>query len=132
MLVHNDGGLTPDEQAMADQANAIYRANDFDRIRAAYAGGYSETINVNGYHVQYEPNLPASGFSLRPNAEGDPVGMVLGPEAFTSETELQQTIHHEMFRITQDYIGRDGYSATVGNAETQDAFDFAKRAVRSC
>ncbi len=39
VLVHNDGGLTPDEQAMADKANAICRANEFDQIRAAYAGG---------------------------------------------------------------------------------------------
>jgi hypothetical protein len=132
VLVHNDSGLTPAEQAMANQARAIYGSGDFAKIRAAYAGGYEETINVNGYMVQYEPKLPGSGFSVRPNAGGDPVGMMLGPEAFASETELQKTIHHEMFRITEDYIGRFGYSAAVGKAETEDAFNFAERAVGGC
>lgn len=117
---------------MANRATGIYGSSDFAKIRAAYAGGYTETIYVNGYMVQYEPKLPASGYSLRANSAGEPVGMVLGPEAFASEIELQKTIHHEMFRITEDYIGRSGYSAAVGNAETQDAFNFAERAVGGC
>lgn len=54
-------------------------------------------------------------------------GFLIGPEAFTSQDELQQTVLHELYRLNTS-ASADGVSGSLAAQETQVAADFAARA----
>jgi hypothetical protein len=94
-----------------------------DTIRAANSSGQSATVTVNGRLIQYEPGLPASGMTMFGEN-----GFLIGPEAFASESELQQTVLHELYRLNTS-ASSAGVSASLATQETQAAAGFAARAV---
>jgi hypothetical protein len=68
-------------------------------LRAAYILGESVEVSITGRIIIYEPELPASGFTLSGEAS-----FVLGPQAFSSEVELIKTLLHELYRLTTSVI----------------------------
>jgi len=65
--------------------------------------------------------LPSSGFTLFGEK-----GFVIGPEAFSSESELAKTVAHESHRLaTTESAG--GVGADLANAESNAAFNFAEQ-----
>ena len=64
-------------------------------IAQSYAAGEPLSVNVGERLIQYEPGLPASGMTMF--GEND---FLMGPEAFTSTLEQNQTVLHELYRLT--------------------------------
>ena len=54
-------------------------------------------------------------------------GFVLGPEAYSSASELNQTVLHELYRLNFSQAA-GGVSAELATQETNAAFSFATRA----
>jgi hypothetical protein len=54
-------------------------------------------------------------------------GFLIGPEAFTSLSELSKTVLHELYRL-RTTASANGLSADLAAKETKAAFDFAERA----
>jgi hypothetical protein len=78
-------------------------------------------INITGTTIVYEPSLPASGMTLFGEH-----GFLLGPEAFINESELSQTVLHELFRLGTS-ASAEGVSGDLARAETNAAAKFAAR-----
>lgn len=79
-------------------------------------------MNIGDLTLQYEPGLPASGMTMFGEN-----GFVLGPEAFTSASELNQTLLHELYRLAFSQAS-GGVSAELAAEETAAAARFAARA----
>jgi RHS repeat-associated protein len=116
-------GMSSLESRIITEARGIWSSKAFDTIRAAYASGTSAIVNIGGRTIQYEPGLPASGFT---NFAGN--GFVIGREAFISEAELGKTVLHELFRLTTSNAAQ-GVSGALAAQETKAAFNFAERAI---
>ncbi|MCO4858927.1 hypothetical protein MKD49_20730 [Herbaspirillum sp. WGmk3] len=56
-------------------------------------------------------------------------GFLIGREAFTSTQELQQTILHELYRLTTSNSA-NGVSGALAAQETKAAADFAAKALK--
>jgi hypothetical protein len=116
-------GFSEVETGIINEAQGILGSPEMDTIRAANSSGQSATVTVNGRLIQYEPGLPASGMTMFGEN-----GFLIGPEAFASESELQQTVLHELYRLNTS-ASSAGVSASLATQETQAAAGFAARAV---
>lgn len=113
--------LSEAERAVAFSARNIFTSPEFAAIRTAHEEGKAVEVTINGTKVLYEPDLPASGFTLFGEH-----GFVIGPQAFTSESELAKTVAHESYRLaTSQSAG--GVSGPMATDETQAAFNFAEK-----
>ncbi|RDI59036.1 WXG100-like domain-containing protein [Nocardia pseudobrasiliensis] len=108
------------ERAVALSARDIFTSPEFEAIRAAQAEGKAAEVTINGTKVLYEPDLPASGFTLFGEH-----GFVIGREAFTSEAELAKTVAHESHRLATS-SSASGVSGELATNETDAAFNFAE------
>jgi hypothetical protein len=118
ILVHNDGGLAPGEQAVSNQA----------QIRDGYLYNRPASVTINGYNIRYEPGLP-EGYSGM--TQFDIRGFVIGPHAFSSEDELAKTILHETYRLNTSKVASHGTDNANTDDETTDTRSFADRAFGS-
>ncbi len=75
--------------------------------------------------IQYEPGLPASGMTMFGEN-----GFLIGREAFASPQEFQQTILHELHRLTTSQSST-GVSGALATQETKAAADFAAQTVEA-
>jgi hypothetical protein len=117
-------GFTPTESGIINEAQGILNSSELAKIQAAHAAGQPVTVNVGGRLIQYEPGLPASGMTMFGEN-----GFLIGREAFTSPAELQQTILHELHRLTTSNSA-NGVSAALATQETKAAADFAAKALK--
>ena len=53
-------------------------------------------------------------------------GFLVGPQAFSSESELNQTLLQENYRLEFSNALSEGVSGESASAETQAAFNFAR------
>ncbi len=72
----------------------------------------------------YEPDMAASGFTWF-----EQNGFILGREAFSSKSELGQTIIHELHRLSTTGSKSLGLSGSMATSETASAANFAKEAL---
>ncbi|MCK0177615.1 hypothetical protein [Mycolicibacterium sp. F2034L] len=112
------------ELDMAQTTHEIFTSTGMTELRQAAANGVAAEVEINGYKVLYEPDIPGSGFSLASFGER---GFAIGPEAMSSESELARTVAHEVYRVNMTEIPELGIDATRATSETQAAFDFAER-----
>ena len=117
-------GFTSTESGIINEAQGILNSSELAKIQAAHAAGQPVTVNVGGRLIQYEPGLPASGMTMFGEN-----GFLIGREAFTSPAELQQTILHELHRLTTSNSA-NGVSGALAALETKAAADFAAKAVK--
>ncbi len=117
-------GFTFTESGIINEAQGILNSSELAKIQAAHAAGQPVTVNVGGRLIQYEPGLPASGMTMFGEN-----GFLIGREAFTSPAELQQTILHELHRLTTSNSA-NGVSGALAAQETKAAADFAAKAVK--
>jgi hypothetical protein len=115
-------GFTDGESQVINEAQGIINSPELSQMQQANAAGQPLTVTVNGRLIQYEPDLPASGMTMFGEN-----GFLIGPEAFTSQDELQQTVLHELYRLNTS-ASADGVSGSLAAQETQAAADFAARA----
>ncbi|MDB4956215.1 MAG: repeat-associated core domain protein, partial [Myxococcales bacterium] len=116
--------FTPVERSVITEAQAILKASVFEKIRLAHTTGESVVIEVDGVTIQYEPGLPASGMTMFGEN-----GFLVGPDAFTSPSELTKTVLHELHRLRTS-ASSEGVSGDLATQETKSAFDFAEKASR--
>jgi len=90
-------------------------------LAASYAAGESLSVYVGSRLIQYEP-LPISGMSLFGKN-----GFLMGSEAFSSNLENNQTVLHELYRLTFSNSAA-GLSGELATQETNAAASFAARA----
>jgi hypothetical protein len=114
----------PAELDMASTAHDIYTSSAMNELRQAAQNGTAAEVDINGYKVLYEPDIPGSGFSLASFGER---GFAIGPEGMASEQELAQTVAHEVYRVNMTEIPDLGIDAARAASETQAAFDFAQK-----
>jgi hypothetical protein len=95
-----------------------------NELREAAQNGIAAEVEINGYKVLYEPDIPGSGFSLASFGER---GFAIGPEGMSSDLELARTVGHEVYRVNMTQIPELGIDATRAAQETQAAFDFAEK-----
>lgn len=123
-----EGGVirrfTSTESGIINEAQGIMNSSQLTKIQAAHAAGQPVTVNVGGRLIQYEPGLPASGMTMFGEN-----GFLIGREAFTSPAELQQTILHELHRLTTS-SSANGVSGALATQETKAAADFAAKALK--
>ena len=93
-------------------------------LAAAHGAGEPLTVKIGERLVQYEPGLPASGTTMLGEN-----GFLLGPEAFSSNLELSQTVLHELHRLNFSNSA-GGVSADLAAQETHAAASFAARAAK--
>jgi hypothetical protein len=116
-------GFSASELAIIDEARGILGSSELATLRAAHAVGESATVHIGGRVIQYEPGFPYSGMTNF--GEG---GFVLGRHAFSSSSELGETLLHELHRLLTS-ASSSGVSASLAARETAAAASFAKRAV---
>ncbi len=121
---HFSDVFAPVELDIAHAAQDVYSSPVMDDIRQAAQNGVAAEVEINGYKVLYEPDIPGSGFSLASFGER---GFAIGPEAMASEAELARTVAHELYRVNMTEIPELGIDATRAASETEAAFDFAQR-----
>ncbi len=121
---HFSDVFAPVELDIAHAAQDVYSSPVMDDIRQAAQNGLAAEVEINGYKVLYEPDIPGSGFSLASFGER---GFAIGPEAMASEAELARTVAHELYRVNMTEIPELGIDATRAASETEAAFDFAQR-----
>jgi hypothetical protein len=110
------------ETAIVQEVTAILRSPKMAELQAAYAKGAAVTVTIAGRLIQYEPNLPSSGFT----AFGEN-GFILGPEAFSlGEGELAKTVLHELFRLSASNLR--GVAQRLGSLQAAAAEETAKAA----
>ena len=112
------------ELSIADTATDIYNSSAMNELREAAQNGIAAEVEINGYKVLYEPDIPGSGFSLASFGER---GFAIGPEGMSSDLELARTVAHEVYRVNMTQIPELGIDATRATSETQAAFDFAQK-----
>lgn len=112
------------ELTIANTAQDIYHSSGMDELREAARNGTAAEVEINGYKVLYEPDIPGSGFSLASFGER---GFAIGPEGMSSDLELARTVAHEVYRVNMTQIPESGIDATRAASETQAAFDFAEK-----
>ncbi len=117
-------GFTATESEIINEAQDILNSSELAKIQAAHAAGQPVAVNVGGRLIQYEPGLPASGMTMFGEN-----GFLIGREAFTSPQELQQTILHELHRLTTSNSA-SGVSGALATQETKAAADFAAKALK--
>jgi filamentous hemagglutinin len=115
-------GFTAVESKIINEAQGILSSSEFARLQAAHPAGESVAVNIGGRLIQYEPGLPASGMTMFGEN-----GFLIGREAFVSTQELQQTVLHELHRLTTSQSAA-GASGALAAQETKAAADFAARA----
>ncbi|MDV3130183.1 hypothetical protein M1247_35135 [Mycobacterium sp. 21AC1] len=118
------GGFPQVELDMADTAHDIFTSSGMDELRQAAQNGVAAEVEINGYKVLYEPDIPGSGFSLASFGER---GFAIGPEGMSSDLELARTVAQEVYRVNMTEIPELGIDATRAASETQAAFDFAQK-----
>ncbi|MFT3777550.1 MAG: hypothetical protein QM772_04590 [Ottowia sp.] len=111
------------ESQIINEADSILNSSDFQIILAAHEAGKPASLMINNRLIQYEPNLPASGMTMFGEN-----GFLIGGEAFSSYRELQQTVLHELHRLSTSNAG-NGVSGALAANETRAAADFAAWAV---
>ncbi|MFW0152339.1 hypothetical protein ACNUDN_21345 [Mycobacterium sp. smrl_JER01] len=121
---HFSDVFAPVELDIAHAAQDVYSSPVMDDIRQAAQNGVAAEVEIDGYKVLYEPDIPGSGFSLASFGER---GFAIGPEAMASEAELARTVAHELYRVSMTEIPELGIDATRAASETEAAFDFAQR-----
>ncbi len=117
------GDFTTVERAVIDEARTILSSPEFEAIKAAHAAGEGVLVEVGGRTIQYEPGMPAAGFTL---FEED--AFVMGREAFATPEEPAKTVLHELHRLATSQAA-DGVHGELVTKETASAFEFAERAV---
>lgn len=119
-----ESGFSAAERGVIGEARTIVSSPEMAQLEAAHAAGEPLAVNVGGRLIQYEPGLPASGMTMFGEN-----GFLMGREAFTSTLERNQTVLHELHRLTFSNSA-NGVSGALATQETQAAFDFAARASR--
>ena len=114
----------PAELDIANTAHDIFASPAMDELRQAAQNGAAAEVEIGGYKVLYEPDLPGSGFSLASSGER---GFVIGPDGMASDLELARTVAQEVYRVNMTQIPELGIDATRAADETQAAFDFAQK-----
>jgi len=114
--------FSPAELGVLNEARSIVASPEFAQIGAANKAGESVVVNIGGRIIQYEPGLPASGMTMFGEN-----GFLIGPEAFASESELNQTVLHELYRLSFSESA-EGVSGGLATQETNAAASFAARA----
>lgn len=115
-------GFSDAEISIIEQSQSILTSSGLATLRSAAANGVDQELSIGGIDVGYSPELKASGIAwLGDNA------FTLGPEAFTTETELTQTVLQEVYRLGTSQSA-SGLSGELAASETQAAFEFAARA----
>jgi hypothetical protein len=117
-------GFSAAETGVINEARSIVTSPEMSELAAAHGAGESLTVNVSGRVIQYEPNLPASAMTMF-----DDNGFLMGPEAFSSDSENSQTILHELYRLNFSEAS-GGVSGELATYETEAAAAFAACAVK--
>ncbi|WP_201774221.1 hypothetical protein [Mycolicibacterium setense] len=120
----HSGAFHQVELDMANTAQDIFTSPGMDELRQAAQNGTALEVEINGYKVIYEPELPSSGFSLASIGER---GFVIGPEGMATDSELARTVAQEVYRVNMTEIPELGISAERATGETQAAFEFAEK-----
>lgn len=118
------GAANQVELNMANTAQDIFTSPGMDELRHAAQNGIAAEVEINGYKVLYEPDIPGSGFSLASFGER---GFAIGPQGMSSDLELARTVAHEVYRVNMTEIPELGVDATRAASETQAAFEFAEK-----
>ncbi len=119
-----ESGFSQAELGVIGEAKSIVTSPQMADLAAAHSAGESMTVNIGGRLVQYEPGLPASGMTMFGEN-----GFLMGPEAFSSSLEQNQTVLHELYRLNFSNSA-GGVSADLAAQETKAAADFAARAAK--
>ncbi|MBN8641141.1 MAG: hypothetical protein J0L86_04945 [Flavobacteriales bacterium] len=104
------------------EANNIINSSGMTKLEEAYQNGIAAEVKIGGRTIIYEPDLPASGFTLM-----EENGFVLGPQAFKTEAELSKTLLQELFRLKNSKVPEKGLSGGQATSETNAAFEFAEQ-----
>jgi len=99
---------------------------EFAQIRAAQAEGRELTLDINGYQVQYEPQVP-SGMGYRAITNFDGHGFTMAGDAFTSDDEIAKALAHELYRLNYMNPAETGMGAGLAASSSDAAGDFADR-----
>lgn len=119
-----ESGFSQAELGVIREAQSIATSPRMVDLAAAHGAGEPMMVNTGGRLIQYEPSLPGSGISMFGEN-----GFVVGPQAFSSSLEHNQTVLHELHRLNfRDSAG--GVSADLATRETKAAEDFAARAAK--
>ena len=117
-------GFTAPEAGVIAEANEILGSGQLAEIAEAHAAGKATQVVINGRTILYEPGMNTSGMTMFGEN-----GFVIGNQAFASQGELDQTVLHELYRLTASArAGGGGVSGPIASAETDDAWNFAGRA----
>lgn len=125
-----DQGFTSDEAKVIVLGESMLQSPEFSRFRSNVAEGLASEAVFDDCRVVFVPTLPGlySGMTLFGEQ-----GFVVGAAAFRSESELYQTVMHELYRLSFSTI-LPTRGATVGGAqahETGAAAEFAARALNA-
>jgi RHS repeat-associated protein len=116
--------FSQDEVAIINEARQILAAPEIAKIKEAYSAGREMQVVINGRTISYQPGLPFSAMT-----QFEQRGFVFGDEAFTSDAEFENTVFHELHRLSP--LGADLSSPVGGELaeqKTLQAYLFAKRA----
>lgn len=119
-------GFNAVERGVIIEVRGIMKASEMTKIRQAFASGKEAIVKIGGRTIQYEPSLKASGMTMFGEN-----GFLVGPEAFTSETELVKTLLHETYRLNTSISQTAGVSGATAAMETRAAFTFAENAYKA-
>jgi hypothetical protein len=120
-------GFNDVEKGVIIEVRGMLKASSqMARIRQAFASGTSVEVKIGERLIQYEPSIKASGMTMFGEN-----GFLLGPEAFTSQTELVKTLLHETYRLYTSTSMATGVSQALATAETKATFNFAESAYKA-
>lgn len=99
--VVNTASLTATEKNILSDAQSILNSKDFEILKTAYKNGVAAEIKVGNRPVIYEPSF-TYGHAMTLKEEN---GFLLGPNAFSSEQELNHTVLWEVTRLNTQNVG---------------------------
>jgi len=93
--------LTATEFKILADTKLIINSKEFDVIRSAHKNGISAQVTIGGRSIHYEPDF-TFGEAMTLHGQG---GFLLGPKAFASQQNLNQTVLWELTRLHTQNIG---------------------------
>jgi len=105
-----------------NEARKILSSPQMETLRQASVSGEEAVVQIGSRSLSYVPSLPGSAMTSAGR------GFHLGPQAFSSQSELSKTVLHELHRLGNSASVGSGASSSAAAAETQAAAAFADKA----
>jgi RHS repeat-associated protein len=123
LLATVSGSFSQEEVAIINEARQILAAPEIAKIKEAYQAGREVQVVINGRTIAYQPGLRFSAMTWFEQR-----GFIFGDEAFASEAEFENTVFHELYRLSPvGFNPSPGVSSDLAEQATLQAYLFAQR-----